>query len=720
MEFKHKIFEGLKNTPEGWRFCNCWKKAAKGGGNQYDSPYTLEQVLELDGDGVGVLLGRHSTAVINGKKYGLGTIDADGTDWEINFKHHVGVHPNSLPITVAVASGKKDRKQMFFWIPEEYLDVLKRKDIKLENCGNFELRIGNNYSMVAGAHPETDGYFWVNSPAQFDIAIAPLWLLEYWEEICQKKKSKFIQRRIRRTREQLIHDSSRIERYLERYYSPANNYSDYDSWMRVLMALHHLSLEWEECTGVQDKHLPDAHSWSYEMSNYDAQELENKWDSFSKDLDDEGVVTIASFFGDAKKHPNWIKDEVRFQGDKKEPTKRKRSELLKDLLQHAKNKDLDTFYEDFAEYEHRYKRKPSLINMDLLQELRDSYSPRAYKVGEVDMSKVKDLEYILEGFLVRGEVHQIFAGAGMGKTSLLAGMVKAGFQGVGFLNKTQCPRDKFRTLWIACDGGSSRFKSVYQDMGLNPEMVDVWGGDIQQGLTNWKWTIPNLVLLIEKLSDENSNYGMIVFDSLKGMLANTGFAYTDNEHSDSINQFLREIVAEPFGLACVLINHLSNDGKAGSGAKRWGETVAVNAEIKPVILLDASPEDGGQGAGMKEDNSLRKLCMWKNPIDGRSFLEYSIENGDCVPNTKVLLGGKCYEQMLKAVQKYNMETGQRVFHITEIKQLLPHYSEGQVQRTAKEHLKGRNGIFKPQKSASGKVVPATYELKSLYVLDKVE
>ena len=52
MEFKHKIFEGLKNTPEGWRFCNCWKKAAKGGGNQYDSPYTLEQVLELDGDGV--------------------------------------------------------------------------------------------------------------------------------------------------------------------------------------------------------------------------------------------------------------------------------------------------------------------------------------------------------------------------------------------------------------------------------------------------------------------------------------------------------------------------------------------------------------------------------------------------------------------------------------------------------------------------------------------
>ena len=136
--------------------------------------------------------------------------------------------------------------------------------------------------------------------------------------------------------------------------------------------------------------------------------------------------------------------------------------------------------------------------------------------------------------------------------------------------------------------------------------------------------------------------------------------------------------------------------------------------------MNASPEDGGQGAGMKEDNSLRKLCMWKNPIDGRSFIEYEIQDGICVPNTKLLMSGKCYEQMLKAVQKHNMETGKTVFHKNELMKLLPHYSEGQVQRTAKEHLKGRNGIFKPQKTSSGKVVPATYQLKTLYVLDKVE
>ena len=380
-------------------------------------------------------------------------------------------------------------------------------------------------------------------------------------------------------------------------------------------------------------------------------------------------------------------------------------------MQHAKNKDLDSFYEDFAEYEHRYKRKPSLINMDLLHELRNSYSSRAFAVGEVDMSKVKDLEYLLEGFLVRGENHQIFAGAGMGKTSLLAGMVKAGFYGKGFLNQVR-HRDKFRTLWIACDGGSSRFKSVYQEMGLNPKMVDVWGGDIQQGLTNWKWTIPNLVLLVEKLKEENNNYGMIVFDSLKGMLANTGFGYTDNEHADSICQFLREIIAEPFGVANVLINHLSNDGKAGSGARRWGEMVAGNLEIKSV--MDAV----GDGGAKEENHTLRKLCMWKNPIDGRSFIDYKIEEGILVPVRNSKMKGDCFNQMIEIAQKVNFETGARVFHITDLKSMLKHYSGIQVQRTAKEHLKARNGIFKAQKDSNGKETPATYVLKTLYVLDK--
>ena len=74
MRDRHKIFEGLKNTPEGWRFCNCLNKEASFAGDQYDTPYTLEEVLDQKGNGVGVLLGGHSTTTINGKKYGLGAV----------------------------------------------------------------------------------------------------------------------------------------------------------------------------------------------------------------------------------------------------------------------------------------------------------------------------------------------------------------------------------------------------------------------------------------------------------------------------------------------------------------------------------------------------------------------------------------------------------------------------------------------------------------------
>ena len=311
MQGRHKIFEALKNTPEGWRFCRAWNKEAKYPEDQYQTPFTLEQVLEKEGNGVGVLLGRHSKTTVNGKVYGLGAVDFDGTGSDINFKHHLGFDPANLTKTLEVASGKKDRKQLLYLIPEDYLDSLKKLEKSLDGCGKFELRIGNHYSMVAGVHPETSGYFWVNSPADTDIAIAPILLLEGWEELSKKKEKPRLQ--IKRTREQIAYDSSRVERYLERYYSPANEFSDYDSWIKVLMALHHLSREWEELTGIKDKHLKDAHLWSSWMGNYDGVELEKKWDSFS---DNGNPVTIASFFYKAKSHPNWELDNKCLEDDK--------------------------------------------------------------------------------------------------------------------------------------------------------------------------------------------------------------------------------------------------------------------------------------------------------------------------------------------------------------------------------------------------------------------
>ena len=708
MEYKNKIFEQLKDAPPIWRYVNCWNKEAKYQGNHFDNPLTLEELLEQPGNGGGVLLGKHSG--------GLSAVDFDGPDSDITFKHHVGIHPKHLPKTVSVASGKKDRKQMLYWIPDEYVDVLSVKKLTLDGCSHFELRAGNSYSMVAGVHPETDGYFWLPgcSPSEIGIADAPLFLLEYWGKVCDKKES-FIS--VKRPQEDLIFDSTRVEDYLSKYFAPANNYSDYETWITVGMALHYLSKEWEEFNGIKDKHLRDWNNWSYQMDNFDPVELQKKWDSFSKKS---GGIQFGSFVHLAKKHPQYIKDHPeklesfnKVPGGTKVPEgtqekKRKRSELLKDLLVHAKNKDKDSYYEDFAEYEHRYKRKPALVNIDILHELRDSYARKVFRVGEIDMSLVEDLEYLLEGYLIKGEVHQFFAGPGMGKTSLLAGMIKAGYHGVGFLNQTR-HRPKFRTLWVCCDGGASRWKATYDELGLTPEMVDTIGGDIKQGLTPWKWTIPDLVYLIEEHLKQKE-YGLVVFDSVKGMMANTGFDYCNNEHSDSIVQFTREILSEPYGLASVLINHMGTDSKSASGAKRWGEAVAMNVEIKPVT------ERVGDGNERVENHGLRKLCMWKNPIEGRDFQDYKLENGIFVPAYNKDPKGDCFSQMKDFVQKINFETGQKVFTRKDLLKL-PNFADITKQRIMKEHLKSKFGIFKAKKDSKGKVQDATYVLKPQYVLE---
>ncbi len=105
---------------------------------------------------------------------------------------------------------------------------------------------------------------------------------------------------------------------------------------------------------------------------------------------------------------NAIENNYSTKPENKTPP-RKRSQLLKDLLEAAKTEDLDQYYEDFAEYETRFRRRPELITTDLLNELRNDYSNfKSFTVGEVDMDQVDDLEYLLEGYLIKGENHQFY------------------------------------------------------------------------------------------------------------------------------------------------------------------------------------------------------------------------------------------------------------------------------------------------------------------------
>jgi uncharacterized protein (DUF927 family) len=138
-------------------------------------------------DGYGVKLGIPSG--------GICAIDIDGTAARQKLIDIMG--DAEMPITVEFASGKLDRSQYLFTIPQELWATLTSKSDKIPNDeGGVEefgfFWTGRQSVLPPSAHPETDGYFWVHSPDNAPIAPIPNPLLEYWLNLISPPVSKKI------------------------------------------------------------------------------------------------------------------------------------------------------------------------------------------------------------------------------------------------------------------------------------------------------------------------------------------------------------------------------------------------------------------------------------------------------------------------------------------------------------------------------------------------
>lgn len=126
--------------------------------------------------GYGLRLGKPSIGVM--------ALDIDGTAPRALLVEIMG--DEKLPVTVEFTSGKPDRSQMLFQVPEQYWDPLKSKKKTLRNGEqeeDLDFRWNGNQSVLPpSAHPETDCYRWIEGKSPDDVAIAelPTTLLEYW------------------------------------------------------------------------------------------------------------------------------------------------------------------------------------------------------------------------------------------------------------------------------------------------------------------------------------------------------------------------------------------------------------------------------------------------------------------------------------------------------------------------------------------------------------
>ena len=375
-------------------------------------------------------------------------------------------------------------------------------------------------------------------------------------------------------------------------------------------------------------------------------------------------------------------------------------DLLKVIYFTALDKDINAYQAASTQMRRRFGKTEQALKPDLLKLLRDEHAESAYSVGAVDLNQIHSLEYALEGFIPNEEVTHVFAPWGDGKTALALGMTKALIKGTGFLDQ-QVGREPQSVLYINTDAGAGRFKSAFEELNMDSdqrftsgEWLTVWAPDASQGKEGWSASLSNFIALREAI--EEGGYGVVIIDSVKGMLSGTGYDYQDNQTVNQMVKMLREVIAMPCECAVVLINHKGTDEKEGAGAKAWSEATGQVIELK-------TP----QGKDKQPLRHLREVIIRKDSIGGRRRLFTKLENGEYVvtEGTEVVKDGTdLVLQWFKSKAVAGKPKWQRKDVIAEESGLVPEVSVPTVDRALKA-LSGHAGQLKKLKGG-------WYELKA--------
>jgi hypothetical protein len=271
----------LAALPSDWRLVRVGRNKAPIGGKDWF------QVDDYSPDDAAALNGSSPPAwgLKSGPASGVVVLDLDAEGWEASLQQVTGHTFAELPQTIAWTSGKPGRSGHAFQVDAEWWPHLANrrswKNASGETC--WELRWDRCQSVIMGAHPETGSYRWLpgQSPEwQPDPATAPDWLLEALlvQELPEV-------RRIAPSAD----DAGRAVAMLQAL--PPDQFTSYDSWLRIGMALHHTD------AGL----LKAWVDWSRSMPSFDEDECLSKWASFDKGHKGR-PATIATLHHLAKQH----------------------------------------------------------------------------------------------------------------------------------------------------------------------------------------------------------------------------------------------------------------------------------------------------------------------------------------------------------------------------------------------------------------------------------
>tara|TARA_E500000331_G_scaffold358220_1_gene423507 strand:+ start:44611 stop:46740 length:2130 start_codon:yes stop_codon:yes gene_type:complete len=645
MPLDETIWGALEAADSDWRFVPVGRNKkpinADTGDNvakwQSSGGYDIDQIKDLPSQyvwAVGLLTGPASGGVL--------AVDFDGPGSEEKFLQICGRDSCELPKSISWTSGKEERRQVAFRVADEWWDSLVNRK---HYDGVLELRWANHQSVVAGHHPETEGYRWVEgcSPIDVEVADAPDWLLHpllrTYQEATDNGEEMPGKAEIR--------DMERAIDALE--FIPIEVWNDYDDWLKVGMAMKWANPEW----------LDLWIEYSRKSSKFNEKTCQRKWKSFKG-----GEIHLGTLFHYAKKggwtSPDSIEVvrptqvEVKVENADGTTTSvirdQRYTEAIDEMLKAVVNNDDDKQMDKRAEIMSRWKQTNATIEAKLFNRfMQQQIGVKAKsKRLSLDLSRIQGLNYLVEGFLVDNDLNLFFGKAGSGKTTAALGAAFSSIRGTGFLDHTQ-PSAKRKTLFIASDSGAAPLKACLQDMGLigipetsegGRKMFHVWAADEGQGQEKWVADLKGCIQLLSFVKEEG--IGLVMIDSCKSICSGESADYTSNQWVTAMLTFMKEVLAPHCCL--VLINHDGVARGAAAGAKAWAEIPSSVHEIQS-IEEDGRPTD------------RRRWITLKNRIGGLRSFEYEMIDGQlglCMGQERI---NNCLDKIVYCLMQAQCEEG---------------------------------------------------------------
>lgn len=576
-------YEDLSACPEEWRYLPV---------NGYKVPwdyktnselkwkgfegYTAKQIQQMQPKAVGLILGERS--------FGVAAIDFDGPGSEDEFKLRFGRPSSDLPHSIAWTSGKADRRQVAFSVPSAWWGKLKPKQWEQDGSTVLEFRFprrgSNLQSVIAGKHPETDGYSWVKgcSPQEVGLAEAAEWLLEALleAESCLPKTFPKPQKDLSDAGQE--HNKDKALEALKCL--PAAAFEAYDSWLKVGMALH----------SVDEGFLSNWVEWSRLMSTFDEEECLQKWSSFSEKEPGEGIG-LGSLIEQAKKYG--YKTSTRSASVVASDVITWTA-YLDQILRSIQDHDKDTEMRLRSEMMCEFRAAEAKINQALLKRFSGSKAIKVKaKHSSVRLGDVEMLDYYMEGWIIKGDIQLLYAPAGVGKTTLALRKCFALAKGENILDRdARCTPAK--SLFIATDSGAAALVKAIFDLGIDPDdplinpgpnqMIYIWAYEPDQGHDSWICDINGVVRLEDFIKANDIAY--VACDSAKSVSSLAGWSYTDNTDVKTMLTHLRQCVCKPTGACIEFISHDGTKEGTHSGAKAWSEEPSMVCRLTPALNQD--------------------------------------------------------------------------------------------------------------------------------------